>query len=162
MKIIDNFGKHRYLIYWWYIYIYFDSPSITSRFHHQGGSQPTGAECDEGRLSGGAFFILCLSSPSLIFWYFLENIFWQVLNSEKKWWKARNSEAEVCSFLSPSGDLRIGLVWDNHTTPPHPTGPDRSFLVRLLKSSSNWTKSSMMGPQLFSGWYQMIFRLGSD
>ena len=28
--------------------------------------------------------------------------------------------------------------------------------VRLLKSSSNWTKSSMMGPQLFLGWYQMI------
>ena len=26
----------------------------------------------------------------------------------------------------------------------------------LLKSSSSWTKLSMMGPQLFSGWYQMI------
>ena len=37
-----------------------------------------------------------------------------------------------------------------------PTGPDRSFLVRLLKSSSNWTKLSMSGPQLFSGWYPMI------
>ena len=63
-------------------------------------------------------------------------------------------------LLSPSGDLGIGLVWDNH--------PHRSFLVPLLKSSSNWTKSSMMGPQLFLGWYQMIldvqtrFRLGSD
>ena len=54
-------------------------------------------------------------------------------------------------FLSPSGDLGIGLVWDNNPTPP-----DRSFLVRLLKSSSNWTKLSMRGPQLFSGWYQMI------
>ena len=57
-------------------------------------------------------------------------------------------------FLSPSGDLGIGLVWDNN----RPT----DFLVRLLKSSSNWTKLSMRGPQLFSGWYQMIFRLGSD
>ena len=28
-------------------------------------------------------------------------------------------------FLSPSGDLGIGLVWDN-PTPPHP-GPDRLF-----------------------------------
>ena len=27
---------------------------------------------------------------------------------------------------------------------------------RLLKSSWSWTKLSMMGPQLFSGWYQMI------
>ena len=58
-------------------------------------------------------------------------------------------------LLSPSGDLGIGLVWHNLS------GPD-SFLVRLMKSSSNWTKSSMMGPQLFLGWYQMIFRLGSD
>ena len=58
-------------------------------------------------------------------------------------------------LLSPSGDLGIGLVWDYHPpdrTPP----PPRSFLVRLLKSSSNWTKVSMTGPQLFSGWYQMI------
>ena len=60
-------------------------------------------------------------------------------------------------FLSPSGDLGIGLVWDNNRTPP-----DRHFSVWLLKSSSNWTKLSMRGPQLFSGWYQMIFRLGSD
>ena len=29
------------------------------------------------------------------------------------------------NFLSPSGDLGIGLVWDN-PTPPHPT-PDRLF-----------------------------------
>ena len=54
------------------------------------------------------------------------------------------------SLLSPSGDLGIGLVWENN-----PTGPE-SFLVRLMKSSSNWTKSSMMGPQLFLGWCQMI------
>ena len=60
------------------------------------------------------------------------------------------------TFLSPSGDLGISLVWHNLS------GPPRSFLVRLLKSSSNWTKLSMRGPQLFSGWYQMIFRLGSD
>ena len=64
-------------------------------------------------------------------------------------------------FLSPSGDLGIGLVWDNPTPPHH-------ISVRMLKSSSNWTKLSMMGRQLFSGWYQMIldvqtrFRLGSD
>ena len=58
------------------------------------------------------------------------------------------------SFLSPSGDLGIGLVWDNHPTPPHQT--TTHFLVRLLKSSSNRTKSSMMGHQLFLGWYQMI------
>ena len=54
-------------------------------------------------------------------------------------------------LLSPSGDLGIGLVWDNNRPPPH-----RDYSVRLLKSSSNWTKSSMMGPQLFLGWYQMI------
>ena len=70
-------------------------------------------------------------------------------------------------LLSPSRDLGIGLVWDNQPTPPHPS-PDRSFLVRLLNSSSNWTKLSMRSPQLFSGCYQMIldfqtrFRLGSD
>ena len=55
----------------------------------------------------------------------------------------------VLKFLSPSDDLGIGLVWDNY---PHPT----DFLVRLMKSSSNWTKISMRGPQLFSGWYHMI------
>ena len=54
-------------------------------------------------------------------------------------------------FLSPSGDLGIGLVWHNLSL-DHPT----HFLVPLLKSSSNWTKFSMRGPQLFSGWYQMI------
>ena len=54
-------------------------------------------------------------------------------------------------FLSTSGDLGIGLVWHN-LSGPHPT----HFLVPLLKSSSNWTKFSMRGPQLFSGWYQMI------
>ena len=53
-------------------------------------------------------------------------------------------------FLSPSGEIGIGLVWDN------PTPPDRHFSVRLLKSSSKWTKLSMRGSQLFSGWYQMI------
>ena len=51
------------------------------------------------------------------------------------------------SLLSPSGDLGIGLVWDNNRTgPDHPT----DVLVWLLKSSSNWTKLSMMGPQLLS------------
>ena len=54
-------------------------------------------------------------------------------------------------FLSLSGNLEIGMVGDNHY--PHPT---TDFLVWLLKSSSNWSKLSMMGPQLFSGWYQMI------
>ena len=58
---------------------------------------------------------------------------------------------KVC-FLSPSVYLGIGLVWDNLSNPFTTT----HFLVRLLKSSSNWTKLSMMGPQLFSGWYQMI------
>ena len=52
------------------------------------------------------------------------------------------------SLLSPSGDLGTGLVWHN-VSGPH-------FSVRLFKSSSNWTKLSMMSPQLFSGWYQMI------
>ena len=42
------------------------------------------------------------------------------------------------------------LVWSDIT------GPDHHISVRMLKSSSNWTKSSMMGPQLFLGWYQMI------
>ena len=53
-------------------------------------------------------------------------------------------------LLSPSGDLGIRLVWHN-LSPPH-----CHFSVWLLKSSSNWTKLSMMGPQLFLGWYQMI------
>ena len=72
----------------------------------------------------------------------------------------------IQDFLSPSGDLGIGLVWDNHPTPPNWTGPVQThFLVRLLKSYSSWTKLSKMGPQLFSGWYQMVldvFRLFSD
>ena len=65
-------------------------------------------------------------------------------------------------LLSPSGDLGISLVWRNLS------GPDRHFSLLLFKSSSNWTKLSMRGPQLLSGWYQMIldvqtrFRLGSD
>ena len=59
--------------------------------------------------------------------------------------------ANKSNLLSPSRDLGIGLVWDNH--PPH---RNTNFLVWLLKSSSNWTKLSMRGPQLFSGWYQMI------
>ena len=52
---------------------------------------------------------------------------------------------KVC-FLSPSVYLGIGLVWDNLSNPITTT----HFLVRLLKSSSNWTKLSMMGPQLLS------------
>ena len=59
---------------------------------------------------------------------------------------------EIRIFLSPSGDLGIGLVWNNLSNPITTT----HFLVQLLESSSNWTKLSMMGPQLFSGWYQMI------
>ena len=51
-------------------------------------------------------------------------------------------------FLSPSGDLGISLVWHNLSPPPH-----RSFLVRLLKSSSNWTKISMRGPLLSTSGY---------
>ena len=42
-------------------------------------------------------------------------------------------------FLSPSGDLRIGLVWDNLTI--HPIQSHN--LVWVLKSCSNWTKSSI-------------------
>ena len=57
------------------------------------------------------------------------------------WWRI--------PFLSPSGDLGIGLVWGNFSIPT-------DFSVRLLKSSSNWIKLSMMGPQLLSGWYKMI------
>ena len=53
-------------------------------------------------------------------------------------------------LLSPSGDLGIGLVWDDHPLPNH-------FLVRLLKSSSNWTKLSMMGPQLISVCFPMFW-----
>ena len=30
------------------------------------------------------------------------------------------------------------------------------YVFRLLKSSSSWSKLSMMGPQLFSGWYQKV------
>ena len=77
-------------------------------------------------------------------------------------YSVKSSHASSKTLLSPSGDLGIGLVWEN------PTPPDRHFSVRLLKSSSKWTKLSMRGPQLFSGWYQMIldvqtrFRVGSD
>ena len=65
-------------------------------------------------------------------------------------WRTSRKRGWRWELLSPSGDLGIGLVWDN------PTGPDRTdFLVPLLKFSSNWTRLSMRGPQLFSGWYQM-------
>ena len=43
-------------------------------------------------------------------------------------------DLRIKQLLSPSGDLGISLVWRN-LSPPH-----RSFLVWLLKSSSNWTK----------------------
>ena len=49
----------------------------------------------------------------------------------------------------------LELVWSDITY-PNRTGPDRHFSVLLLKSSSNWTKLSLRGPQLFSRWYQMI------
>ena len=68
------------------------------------------------------------------------------------WKEAESWKHQTDPFSSPSGDLGIGLVWDNH--PPTPT--TRNFSVRLMKFSSNWTKSSMMGPRLFSGWYQML------
>ena len=35
-------------------------------------------------------------------------------------------------LLSPSGDLGIGLVWDNHRTPPDPTGPHFGPNVEIL------------------------------
>ena len=36
------------------------------------------------------------------------------------------------NLLSPSGDLGIGLVWDNRTTPPHPLfGPTVEILFKL-------------------------------
>ena len=59
-------------------------------------------------------------------------------------------EPDDTALLSPSGDLGISLVWHNLSP------PDRDFSVWVLKSSSKWTKLSMRGPQLFSGWYQMI------
>ena len=62
-------------------------------------------------------------------------------------WKSQALWEFWITLLSPSGDLGISLVWHN-LSPPH-----RNFSVRLLKSSSKWTKLSMMGPQLFSGWY---------
>ena len=36
-------------------------------------------------------------------------------------------------LLSSSGDLGIGLVWDNHPTPPHPPyfGPTVEILFKL-------------------------------
>ena len=43
-----------------------------------------------------------------------------------------------------------GLVWHNLSNPHH------HISVQLLKSSSNWTKLYMMGPQLFLGLYQII------
>ena len=48
--------------------------------------------------------------------------------------------------------VRLSRNWsgkDNLSNPITTT----HFLVRLLKSSSNWTKVSMTGPQSFSGWY---------
>ena len=39
-----------------------------------------------------------------------------------------------CTFLSPSGDLGIGLVWDNHpdrTTPPQLFGPTVEILFKV-------------------------------
>ena len=57
------------------------------------------------------------------------------------------------SLLPPSGDQGIGLVWDNH---PNTLSTLSDILVWVLKSFSNWTKLSMMGPQLFSGWYHVV------
>ena len=93
-------------------------------------------------------------SISVIDWGKTQNTIWITFTFYTLW------AIQVPDLLSPSGDLGIGLVWDN------PTGPDRTgpnhISVRLLKASSNWTKLSMRSLQLFSGWYQMIFRLGSD
>ena len=62
-------------------------------------------------------------------------------NTKSQFWKLHSAVGPLCSYLqcnvfprhflqncyilfsSPSGDLGIGLVWDNNRTPPHPTAP---------------------------------------
>ena len=58
-------------------------------------------------------------------------------------------------FLSPSGDLRIGLVWDNLTI--HPI--ESHNLVWVLKSCSNWTKSSIPLCLLLKHHFPCVFLL---
>ena len=58
------------------------------------------------------------SSPSLLneyLWY------------DKLWGPSQR----VVTLLSPSGDLRIGLVWDIHPTPPATFGPTVEILFKL-------------------------------
>ena len=77
---------------------------------------------------------------------------WEIVSTPRSFHDSVNTweGSSLLGLLSPSGDLGIGLVWHNLS------GPPRSFLVRLLKSSPNWTKLSMRGPKLFSGWNQII------
>ena len=81
---------------------------------------------------------------------------WQALSDETNILTDANTKTYFSNpkksfrLLSPSGDLGIGLVWDNLSP------PDPHFSVQLFKSSANWTKLSIMGPQLFCGWYEMI------
>ena len=42
------------------------------------------------------------------------------------------------NFLSLSGDLGIGLVWDNNRTPPHPTATFRSDCWNPFQSELNY------------------------
>ena len=66
-------------------------------------------------------------------------------------------------FLSPSGDLWIGLGWDNlsppHKTPPQLFGPTVAILFKL-----NWIicEGSSVVLRMVSDDFQTRFRLGSD
>ena len=64
------------------------------------------------------------------FWFFL---FWWVWFGFVCliWWVS-------VWFLSPSGDLGIGLVWDNNRTPPHPTATFRSDCWNPLQRELNY------------------------
>ena len=54
----------------------------------------------------------------------------------------------IFPFLSPSGDLGIGLVWDN-LSPPHPTWPDHFW-------SLNWSQIFYRDSQMGSRCAQMF------
>ena len=58
---------------------------------------------------------------------------WQGWQGCPTWWYWR-----LLAFLSPSGDLGIGLVWDNHPTPPHWTTTFRSDCWNPLQTELNY------------------------
>ena len=78
----------------------------------------------------------------------------QHLHCKKNRGVMRESPVLEIGFGPPSADFMS--IWSSQKARKFRHVQKRSKVVRVLKSSLNWTKFSMTGPQLFSGWYQMI------